>query len=171
MRGCGHTKTGHGSQRQAQNSFKPPPYLITDDSAMGTDSGTNGHVWHRKLNFKWLQLPRSLSLSRPFLFVSFFLQTCLCFCSLMDVFSPEFQDRMDRDACFIFSYSSCCYLFHFLTCLSLVDKLSCQMTAHPSLCWLENLKRNLNNRERGRVMKLSFWKRQLYTKRKRINQN
>lgn len=40
---------------------------------------TERRVLRWKTNFKWLQLPPS-----PFLSVSFFLQPCLCFCSLTD---------------------------------------------------------------------------------------
>lgn len=90
MRGCGHTKTGHGSQRQALSSFKPPPYLITDNSVMGMDSGTNGRVRQRgkslnETELKWLQLPIS-----PFCLSLFFLQLCLC--SLMDILQISGQD-------------------------------------------------------------------------------
>lgn len=28
----------------SKTALKPPPYLITDNSVMGMDSGTNGHV-------------------------------------------------------------------------------------------------------------------------------
>lgn len=65
----------------------------------------------------------------------------------------KFQDRMDRDACFI-SSSSCCYPFHFLVLVcSWQVKLSSQMAAHPSLCWLHYLNREINNTERGWVLK------------------
>lgn len=60
---------------------------------------------------------------------------------------------MDRDACFI-SSSSCCYPFHFLVLVcSWQVKLSSQMAAHPSLCWLHYLNREINNTERGWVLK------------------
>lgn len=80
-----------------------------------------------------------------------FLQLCLCVCALMDIFT-KFQDRMDRDTCFI-SSSSCCDPFHFLVLVpGWQVKLSSLSAAHPSLCWLHNLNREINNIERGWVV-------------------
>lgn len=44
--GCGHTKTGHGSQRQAQGGFNITT-IFAYISEMGMDSGTSGHVTQR----------------------------------------------------------------------------------------------------------------------------
>ena len=149
----GTPKLGMGAKGRLETALKPPPYLITDNSVMGMDSGTNGHVWDREeksldeTELKWLQLPLS-----PFC-LSLSFSSSASASALWWTFS-KFQDRMDRDACFI-SPSSCCYPFHFLVLVSdwQVKALSSQMAAHPSLCWLHNLKRGINNRERGRVLK------------------
>lgn len=152
MRGCGHTKTGHGSRRQAQNSFKTTSLFDYWQLCNG-----NG-LWNQwtcvtqrgksldETELKWLQLPLS-----PFC-LSLSFSSSASASALWWTFS-KFQDRMDRDACFI-SPSSCCYPFHFLVLVSGWQvKLSSQMAAHPSLCWLHYLKREINNRERGRVLK------------------
>lgn len=44
------------------------------------------------------------------------------------------------------------------------------MAAHPSLCWLHNLNREINNIERGWVLKAAILK-EAVTLKKRINQN
>lgn len=166
----GTPKLGMGAKGRLETALKPPPYLITDNSVMGMDSGTNGHVWDREeksldeTELKWLQLPLS-----PFC-LSLSFSSSASASALWWTFS-KFQDRMDRDACFI-SPSSCCYPFHFLVLVSdwQVKALSSQMAAHPSLCWLHNLKREINNRERGRVLKAVIFK-EAVTLKKRINQN
>jgi len=40
----GTPKLGMGAEDGLKTALKPPPYLITDNSVMGMDSGTNGHV-------------------------------------------------------------------------------------------------------------------------------
>lgn len=40
----GTPKLGMGAKGRLKTALKPPPYLITDNSVMGMDSGTNGHV-------------------------------------------------------------------------------------------------------------------------------
>lgn len=169
MRGCGHTKTGHGSRRQAPNSFKTTSLFDYWQLCNG-----NG-LWNQwtcvtqrgksldETELKWLQLPLS-----PFC-LSLSFSSSASASALWWTFS-KFQDRMDRDACFI-SPSSCCYPFHFLVLVSGWQvKLSSQMAAHPSLCWLHYLKREINNRERGRVLEAVILK-EAVTLKKRINQN
>lgn len=43
----GTPKLGMGAKGRLKTALKPPPYLITDNSVTGMDSGTNGHVWQR----------------------------------------------------------------------------------------------------------------------------
>lgn len=40
----GTPKLGMGAEGRLETALKPSPYLITDNSVMGMDSGTNGHV-------------------------------------------------------------------------------------------------------------------------------
>lgn len=86
----GTPKLGMGAKGRLRAALKPPPYLITDNSVMGMDSGTNGRVRQRgkslnETELKWLQLPIS-----PFCLSLFFLQLCLC--SLMDILQISGQD-------------------------------------------------------------------------------
>lgn len=165
----GTPKLGMGSQRQAQNSFKTTSLFDYWQLCNG-----NG-LWNQwtcvtqrgksldETELKWLQLPLS-----PFC-LSLSFSSSASASALWWTFS-KFQDRMDRHACFI-SPSSCCYPFHFLVLVSGWQvKLSSQMAAHPSLCWLHNLKREINNRERGRVLEAVILK-EAVTLKKRINQN
>lgn len=70
----------------------------------------------------------------------------------MDIF-PNFRTGWTEMLAFI-SSSSCCYPFHFLVLVSGWQvKLSSQIAAHPSLCWLHVLNREINNTERGWVLK------------------
>lgn len=46
----GTPKLVMGAKDRLETALKPPPYLITDNSVIGMDSGTNGHVWRRKEN-------------------------------------------------------------------------------------------------------------------------
>lgn len=77
-----------------------------------------------------------LLLPSSFLSVLSFLQLCLCFSAFWWTVFTKFQDRMDRDACFI-SSTPRCNPFHFLVLVSgrRVKKLSSLTAAHPSLCW------------------------------------
>lgn len=40
----GTPKLGMGAKGRLKTALISPPYLITDNSVMGMDSGTNGHV-------------------------------------------------------------------------------------------------------------------------------
>lgn len=115
------------------------------------DSGTSGHVTQRgktldkEAELQWLQLlPCSvcLSLFSSSASASALLRTCF-----------RTSGRGWTDTRFISPGSCCCYLFHFLLLVSLMDKynLSGQMAARPSLCSSHQPKREMNQRERGRV--------------------
>lgn len=184
-----HQNWAKGAERQARNSFKkPPPYLITDNSVMGTDSGTNGHVWHRgksldETELKWLQLPLLFFSVCPF-----FLQLCLlllCFDGHTSPPPPKLQDRTDRDACFI-SSTSRCSPFSFPSSLvsggqAKSSPVKWRLAPPPSLCWLHDLHGGVHRTERGWVLGAVVLKEAVTLrktkkdkkkqKKKRINQN
>lgn len=161
-RGCGHTKTGLGSQRQAQTSFKTTS--LFDYWRLCNGNGlwnqwtcvTLGGKFLDETELKCLQLPLS-----PFCPSLSFSGSASASALWWTV--SKFQDRMDRHACFI-SPSSCCYPFHFLVLVSGWQvKLSSQMAAPPSfsvdyIIWKVEL---IIERGAG-CAKLSFLKRQLH---------
>lgn len=152
-----------GATVRLANSFKnTPPAFITDNCVTGwTLEPMDTCDWEEsptiKAELNWLQLPLS-----PF---------CLSLCpsgpasaSSMDILTPRFCVRTDGGARSI-SPRSHGYLLHFLKLVpGWRAKLSCQMAAHPSLCWWCNLREEVTNRKRGRVLRschFSF-KRQLH---------
>jgi hypothetical protein len=130
-----HTKTGHGSQRKAQHSFN-----ITSLFDYWQLCNENG-LWNQwtcvtqrersldETELKWLQLPPP-----PFsVLLSLFLQLCVCFCSLMDVFHISGKDGQ---RCLLhFSQFTLLLPVSFpSTCLpDWQVKLSSQTAAHPAL--------------------------------------
>lgn len=164
----GTPKLGMGAEGRLKTALKPPPYLITDNSVMGMDSGTNGHVWHRgksldETELKWLQLPLP-----PFLSVSFFLQLCLRFRSLMDIFQISGQDGQ---RCLLnFSQFMLLPVSFPCACLGLTSKALQSNGGSPLSLLITISERGNNNREKGRVLKGVILK-EAVTLKKRINQN
>lgn len=117
-----------------------------------------GKSWE-ETELKWLQLPLS-----PFCLS--FISSALPLLLLFDGHFPNFRTGWTEMLAFL-SSSSCCYPFHFLVLVSGWQvKLSSRVAAHPSLCCLRVLNREINNTERGRVLEAVILKEAVTLKKK-----
>ena len=110
----------------------PRPYLITDKSPVGTDSGTVS-IWRRarrergKISAIALN-PSNSSRPHPTPHTPYLVSLCVSLSApallLLWWTFYALLNRMDSDTCFFFPFprSRCCYLFHFPLLGSLIDE-------------------------------------------------
>lgn len=140
MRGCGHTKTGHGSQRPAQNSFKTTSLFDYWQLCNG-----NG-LWNQWTCVTQRELNLSGSSCLFLLSVCLFLSPDLPLLLLFDGHFPNFRTGWtEMLASFLPVHVATCFIS---LCLSLVDKWSSPVNGGSPLSLLITWSKKRNEKQR-----------------------